>query len=224
MRAALISGMVDRGVTGTESSNVSPIAKPGLPVRKLTPPLLAIACSLAFLHDRRGQGMAPSIDRTGGSAVEGMVCRDAALVIADPAVEVYATASKAATSDQKNRLAADQQRWLNEARRLRHRARKRVRKGALSATDRRLQAQSSVPSRGPFQFVCNSNPGSVLVAQYFDTDPATARFAHDGRTVTAFIQRSGSGARYGGPSISYWEHQGEASVVWFGHPMKCATR
>jgi membrane-bound inhibitor of C-type lysozyme len=64
----------------------------------------------------------------------------------------------------------------------------------------------------------------VLVAQYFETDPASARFTYDGRTVTAFIQRSGSGARYGGPSVSYWEHQGEASVVWFGRTMKCATK
>ena len=51
-----------------------------------------------------------------------------------------------------------------------------------------------------------------------------ARFTHAGRNLTAFVQRSGSGARYGGPNISYWEHQGEASVVWFGRAMKCATR
>ena len=156
-----------------------------------------------------------------------MVCRDGALASLDrKLVEVYATASKVATSDQKNRLAADQQRWLNE----RDACAKSSEKSAC-AKERYLQRIADlqaqfklVPSRGPFQFVCNSNPGSVLVAQYFDTDPATARFTHDGRTVTAFIQRSGSGARYGGPSISYWEHQGEASVVWFGRPMKCTTR
>ena len=156
-----------------------------------------------------------------------MVCRDGALASLDrKLVEVYATASKVATSDQKNRLAADQQRWLNE----RDACAKSSEKSAC-AKERYLQRIADlqaqfklVPSRGPFQFACNSNPGSVLVAQYFDTDPATARFTHDGRTVTAFIQRSGSGARYGGPSISYWEHQGEASVVWFGRPMKCTTR
>jgi len=55
-----------------------------------------------------------------------------------------------------------------------------------------LQAQFKlVPSHGPVHFVCNGDPGNVLVAQYFDSDPATARFTHDGRTVTAFVQRSG---------------------------------
>ena len=196
--------------------------------RKLTAPLLGIACSLALLHDSTAaQGTAPSIDcARAASAVEEMVCRDGALASLDrKLVDVYATASKTATSDQKNRLAADQQRWLNE--------RDACAKSSEKSTCTKerylqriadLQAQFKlVPSHGPFRFVCNGDPGNVFVAQYFDSDPATARFTYDGRTVTAFIQRSGSGARYGGPSISYWEHQGEASVVWFGRTMKCAT-
>ena len=190
--------------------------------------MLGIFCSLAFLHDSAAQGTAPSINcARAASAVEEMVCRDGALASLDrKLVEVYATASKTATSDQKNRLAADQQRWLRE----RDACGKSSDKTACTKelylqriAD--LQAQFKlVRSHGPFHFVCNGDPGNVLVAQYFDTDPATARFAHDGRAVTAFIQRSGSGARYGGPNVSYWEHQGEASVVWFGRTMKCATR
>ena len=196
--------------------------------RKLTALMLGIFCSLAFLHDSTAaQGTAPSINcARAASAVEEMVCRDGALASLDrKLVEVYATASKTATSDQKNRLAADQQRWLNE--------RDACAKSSEKSTCTKerylqriadLQAQFKlVPSHGPFRFVCNGDPGNVFVAQYFDSDPATARFTYDGRTVTAFIQRSGSGARYGGPSISYWEHQGEASVVWFGRTMKCAT-
>ena len=83
---------------------------------------------------------------------------------------------------------------------------------------------SGIDLSAPISAAVFENLQNALVAQYFDTEPATARFTHDGRTVTAFIQRSGSGARYGGPSVSYWEHQGEASVVWFGRSMKCATR
>src|SRR5437016_13975242 len=85
--------------------------------RKLTAPLLGIACSLALLHDSTAaQGTAPSINcARAASAVEEMVCRDGALASLDrKLVEVYATASKTATSDQKNRLAADQQRSLND--------------------------------------------------------------------------------------------------------------
>ncbi len=195
---------------------------------KLATLLLGIICPLALLQDSAAQGTSPSIDCARAmSAIEEMVCRDGALASLDrKLVEVYATASKTATSDQRNRLAADQQRWLSE----RDACGKSSDKPAC-AKERYLQRIADlqaqfklVPSHGPFHFVCNSDPGNVLAAQYFDTDPATARFTHDGRTVTAFIARSGSGARYDGPSVSYWEHQGEASVVWFGRPMKCATR
>jgi len=174
------------------------------------------------------QRVTSSIDCAAAATVaEQTVCGSDTLAKLDrKLVDVYAAASKAASAEQKNRLAADQQRWLNE------------RDACGKSSDRAacvqerylqriadLQAQFKlVSSRGPFRFLCNGDPNSVLVAQYFETEPATARFTHDGRTVTAFIQRSGSGSRYGGPSISYWEHQGEASVVWFGRSMKCSTR
>ncbi len=160
------------------------------------------------------------------SAIEETVCREPSLATLDrKLVDVYATASKAATADQRNRLAADQQRWLNERDACSKSAEKNeCTKEVYVRRIADLQAQFKlVPSRGPFRFVCNNDPASVLVAQYFETDPPTARFTHDGRSVTAFIQRSGSGARYGAPSVSYWEHQGEASVAWFGKSFKCAT-
>lgn len=159
--------------------------------------------------------------------VDEVVCKDGAVAALDAKlVDVYTAASKAATPEQKNRLAADQQQWLT------------MREACNKATDRTgcvkerytrriadLQAQFKlVASRGPFRFTCNDAQGGMLVAQYFETDPPSARFSFDGRTVTAFIARSGSGARYDGPSISYWEHEGEATVVWFGRSMKCATR
>ena len=189
---------------------------------------LCVALGFAASQSALAQGSTPSIEcARASSVVEQTVCGDDALAALDrKLVDVYAAASKAASAEQKNRLAADQQRWLNE------------RDACGKSTDRApcvkerylqriadLQAQFKlVPSRGPFHFVCNKDPSSVLVAQYFETDPATARFTYDGRSLTAFIQRSGSGARYGGPSISYWEHQGEASVVWFGRSIKCATK
>jgi len=163
---------------------------------------------------------------TGG--IDQIVCSDEKLATLDrKLVDVYAQASKAATTPaQKNRLAADQQRWLETANR------------CTGAKDRNecardtylhriadLQAQFKlVAARGPFNMVCNDKPSNVLSAQFFETDPPTARFTYDERAVTAFIARSGSGSRYEGPNVSYWEHQGEASVVWFGQTMKCRTR
>jgi uncharacterized protein len=160
-------------------------------------------------------------------SVESTICSHDALATLDARlVSVYAAASKAASAEQRNRLAADQQRWLEERNRCAG-APDRIACVKARYVNRiaDLQAQFKlVGSRGPFRFVCNNDPNNVLVAQYFETDPPTARFTHDGRTVTAFIARSGSGARYDGPSVSYWEHQGEASVVWFGKTFKCATR
>lgn len=185
------------------------------------------AAALLAVHDAGAQSNVASIDcAQAKSAIEETVCRDQSLATLDrKLVDVYAAASKAATVDQRNRLAADQQRWLNE----RDKCSKSPEKNACTKdlymhriAD--LQAQFKlVPSRGPFRFVCNKDPNNVFIAQFFETDPATARFTYDGRAVTSFIQRSGSGARYGGPSVSYWEHQGEASIVWFGKSFKCAT-
>src|SRR2546430_2544024 len=137
---------------------------------RLTVPLLGIACSLAILADSAAQPVVPSIDcARAASAVEELVCRDGTLASLDrKLVEIYATASKAASSDQKNRLAADQQRWLNE----RDACAKSSDKNAC-AKERYLQRIADlqaqfklVPSHGPFRFVCNNDPGNVLVAQY----------------------------------------------------------
>ena len=189
---------------------------------------LSAVSALAASAGAFAQGAQPSSDCSrAASVVEQTVCGNDALTALDGRLaDVYASASKAASADQKNRLAADQQHWLNERAAC---GKSEDRPGCIKERYLQriadLQAQFKlVPSHGPFRFVCNGNANMVLVAQYFETDPASARFTYDGRTVTAFIQRSGSGARYGGPSVSYWEHQGEASVVWFGRTMKCATK
>src|SRR5438128_953498 len=81
-----------------------------------TASLLVALCGVAIALNGHAQGGARSIDcARATSAVHEIVCRDAALTSLDrKLVDVYASASKAATSDQKNRLAADQQRWLTE--------------------------------------------------------------------------------------------------------------
>jgi uncharacterized protein len=190
--------------------------------------LLAGGALIAASAARAASSPLASVDcATTTGPVEKTICGDEALAALDAKlVSVYAAASKAAGPDQRNRLAAEQQGWLQE------RGRCAGAQDAAACIRERyvnriadLQAQFKlVASRGPFRFECNKQAGSVLEAQFFETDPPTARLSHDGRTVTAFIARSGSGARYEGPTVSYWEHQGEASVVWFGRSLKCATR
>ena len=35
--------------------------------------------------------------------------------------------------------------------------------------------------------------------------------------------RSGSGARYAAPNVELWEHQGEATLDWYGKKLTCAV-
>ena len=187
--------------------------------------LSVIAATLAPAYAASAPSSGGSVDCASPSGdVEGAICTEAALAAQDrKLVDVYAAASRSASAEQKNRLFAEQQSWLSERNRC---------SGAKDRTaclmdryTRRiadLQAQFKlVASRGPFRYECNKSTSDILTAQYFETDPPTARFFHDGRTVTAYLARAGSGARYENANISYWEHQGEASVVWYGRKMTC---
>jgi len=195
---------------------------------RLLPYLVSVALALAHVPFARAADAGGSVDcttPTGGVATA--ICGDTALTILDRRlVEVYTAATKAATPEQRNRLFAEQQSWLDDRRRC---------TGAQAKTDcmkdlyvRRiadLQATFQlVKSRGPFRFACGKGADDYLTAQYFETEPPSARFFHDGRTLTAFVARSGSGARYENANVSFWEHQGEASVVWYGRSFTCATR
>jgi len=187
--------------------------------------LAVLATQPGAAHAAATAGSVDCASSTGG--IDAVICGDPALAALDrKLVDVYAAASKAASSEQKNRLFAEQQSWLVERNRCTG-----AQDRAVCARDqytRRiadLQAQFKlVASRGPFRLSCGSDPANILTAQYFQTDPPTARFFHDGRTVTAFAMPAASGARYDNASVSYWEHQGEASVVWYGHKLTCNTR
>jgi uncharacterized protein len=39
--------------------------------------------------------------------------------------------------------------------------------------------------------------------------------------VMAFVARSGSGAKYTAANVEFWEHQGEATLDWFGKKLTC---
>src|SRR5438132_464231 len=78
--------------------------------------VLALVGTLLAAPDVIGQATTPSIDCARATSVaEQMVCGNGALASLDrKLVDVYGAASKAASAEQRNRLAADQQRWLNE--------------------------------------------------------------------------------------------------------------
>jgi len=80
------------------------------------------------------------------------------------------------------------------------------------------------PERKPAFFACNGNPSNEVVATFFETDPPAARLERGDRTVIAWQVRSGSGARYEGQNVTFWNKGDEAMVTWLGDELKCKVR
>jgi uncharacterized protein len=71
-----------------------------------------------------------------------------------------------------------------------------------------------VPSRGPYRFACNGSPPADLVVTWFETDPPSGMLETASGTTTIFSVQSASGARYIGENVTFWEHQGSATLAY----------
>jgi uncharacterized protein len=60
-----------------------------------------------------------------------------------------------------------------------------------------------------------------FAAFYNDTSPPSVVLTRGTEQTIAFIARSGSGSRYTRTGVEYWEHQGQASINWFGTKLVC---
>jgi heat shock protein HslJ len=58
-------------------------------------------------------------------------------------------------------------------------------------------------------------------AFYRNTESPAAVITFGDDQVVAPIARSGSGSRYATADVEFWEHQGDASVSWFGTAFTC---
>jgi membrane-bound inhibitor of C-type lysozyme len=75
---------------------------------------------------------------------------------------------------------------------------------------------------GPVTFQCDD---SSLIEATFDNapDPATVKLVRNGRTFTLPQAMSGSGARYVGDDIEFWNKGDDAMVEWQGTKLECST-
>lgn len=173
----------------------------------------------------------PSFDcsQVEAGSIEALVCSDKGLARLDRQLqEVYRAATAKASREQPPTLRAEQVGWI------------KGRNDCWKSDDRRrcvadeysrriveLQARYQlVSARGPVYFFCDGNPANELVVTYYQTQPPTLMAERGDSTALMYRQPSASGSRYEGGNNQFWEHQGEARVVWgYGaKPMTCLQR
>lgn len=162
-------------------------------------------------------------------SIPDLVCADTALGALDRRLAaVFAQARRRATREHPPVLQAEQRGWV------------KGRDDCWKAQDRRacvadtyvtriaeLQARYRlVAHRGPFRFVCGDTPADEVLVTHFRTDPPTLIAERGDASSLMFLQPAASGSRYAGRNESFWEHHGEATVVWgYGAPeMRCVLR
>jgi membrane-bound inhibitor of C-type lysozyme len=78
------------------------------------------------------------------------------------------------------------------------------------------------PRQGVYHCDDQSRP-ELLVSFYPDATPPAAVIDAGDERVVAFVSRSASGARYQAQDLTFWEHQGEATVQWAGDTLTCVA-
>ncbi len=71
----------------------------------------------------------------------------------------------------------------------------------------------------PVRYRCDD--GREVLATFVQADPPAARIERDGTRWVLPLQRSGSGARYGDGTVTFWEHHGEARLERNGRAVTC---
>ena len=81
------------------------------------------------------------------------------------------------------------------------------------------------PAATPEAYMCEGREDAVLsVAFYNQTEPPSAVVRFGDRETVVLETPSGSGARYVNGDVQFWEHQGDAQLVWSGTTYHCKAR
>jgi len=190
---------------------------------------------LAFLTKGAGVGIAlaagPSFDcsKVQKGSIEELICKDEGLSELDRKMTtVYAEATKKAINEHPPVLKAEQRGWIKGRNDCWKSADKQK---CIDQSYRRriaeLQARYRlVPAKGPFWYSCDGDPRNEVVVTFFKTDLPTLEAERGDQVSLMYLEPSGSGSKYQGRNESFWEHQGEATIVWgYGSPeMRCAKR
>ncbi|MDO6428274.1 MliC family protein [Thalassotalea sp. 1_MG-2023] len=159
-------------------------------------------------------------------SVEDLICSHDDLALLDRRLsQVYQQAKFSLSENQISRLRAMQHGWRkgrNDC--WKSDAQQRCVKKIYVDRIATLQAKYQlVPSTGPFNFYCDNAAVSKVEVVFYQTTPATLIAKYNETESIMFQQPSASGAKYQGRNESFWEHQGQARIVWGynAKPMTC---
>jgi len=164
--------------------------------------------------------------RQARGSVEELVCRRAGLALLDARVaQAFASAQRRAENEHPPVLAAEQRGWRRE----RHDCWKA---GADPAASDAIEARAAcvressmrrlLELQARYRLVAVSatarwrcEDGSEVAVAFFNaTEPPSLIAERGDQSSLMTRQPAASGSRYTGRNESYWEHQGEARVVW----------
>ncbi|MGR4876755.1 MliC family protein [Pseudoxanthomonas sp. LARHCG66] len=159
----------------------------------------------------------PSFDcAKAASEAEKLVCTDAELAALDRQLATrYAEAKDADPAMQRGWVKGRDECWKADDVRLCVLESYRTRLVELAIHAPGLVVQKAVEYR------CDDNSKPFTMTFYNDLDPAAAVMTWGNDQAIVFPHPAASGAKYGRSGIEYWEHQGEASVDFFGNKLSC---
>lgn len=188
------------------------------------------ALALTLLASQ-SQAAQPAFDcsQVNAGSIEQQICQSDALSALDRQMaEVYKAAQQKAGNEHPPLLKAEQRGWIKG----RNDCWKSDDQPTCIADSYRLRIAELqaryrlIEATGPFFYQCDGNPAKEVAATFFRTEPPTAIVDFGDSSSLMYLQPAASGARYQGRNESFWEHQGEATVVWgYEAPeMKCKAR
>lgn len=189
--------------------------------------LICIFLTAGSPVDALAQG--PTFDCVKASGeVEKMICNDASLAALDRKLDhVYKDASAKAKNNLATKLREDQRGWIKG----RNDCWKAKAQTWITATwtvdtvkacvdaqyrlrTSELQALWQLISPKTISYTCQNNPANEVVANFFETDPATIRLERGDRTVTMWLVGAASEGNYEGQNISLVHKSNELKVSW----------
>ena len=172
---------------------------------------------------------APSFDCTKATGeIEQLICKDAELAALDRTMTTVCEkalqnwpASEVSTQKamQRGWIKGRNDCWKAEDKKACVESEYRSRIVEIQITSGQLMAAT------PAGYTCKgqvSKPFTVVFYQQTDPPRAVITFGDD--QVIAFVAQSASGAKYTAANVEFWEHQGEATVDWYGTKLTCTRR